>query len=96
MGDLLWMVQWAGFHLGYAARWTLILAMRERPLSPGADDRVRRLLTRATVNGWIIELERTVPHGPGYVLTRKGERALAQYERREAARGIRRTRHESI
>jgi hypothetical protein len=96
MGDLLWMVQWAGFHLGYAARWTLILAMRERPLDPVADDRVGRLLTRATSNGWISELESTGPDDPGYVLTRKGERALAQYERRRAARGIDRTRGESI
>jgi hypothetical protein len=85
MGDLLWMVRWAGFHLGYAVRWTLILAMRESPLSRFADDEVDRLLTKATSNGWIRELKRTAPYGPGYVLTRKGERALAQHKRRKAA-----------
>ena len=93
MGDLLWMIQWAEFHMGYAARWTLVLAMRERPLSPVADDKVRRLLTRATSNGWISEFGRPVPNGPGYVLTPKGERALAQYERRRAASGLARARH---
>ena len=96
MGDLLWMVRWAGFHLGYAVRWTLILAIREQPadvqhrIRRRLDlDEVDRLLTKAMSNGWIRELKRTLPYGPGYVLTRKGERALAQHKRRKvASRGL--------
>ena len=82
MGDLLWMIQWAEIHLGFAARWTLILALRESPVSRVADDRVDRLLARATANGWIEELERPASPGPLYVLTVEGERALARYEQR--------------
>jgi uncharacterized protein (DUF3084 family) len=90
MGDLLWMIRWAEIHLGFAARRTLILALRESPVSRIADDRVDRLLARATANGWIEELERPAPAGPFYVLTVEGERALARYEQRLAARGMRR------
>jgi hypothetical protein len=89
MGDLLWMIRWAEVHLGYAARRTLMLALRDCPVSSDADDRFDRLLARATANGWIEELERYASAG-GYVLTVEGERALARYEQRQAARGMRR------
>jgi hypothetical protein len=89
MGDLLWMIRWAETHLGYAARRTLMLALRDSPLSGNADDRFDRLLARATANGWIEELEHDASDG-GYVLTDEGERALARYEQRQAARGMRR------
>jgi hypothetical protein len=89
MGDLLWMIRWAEAHLGYAARRTLMLALRDCPLSSDADERFDRLLARATANGWIEEFE---GHGSagGYVLTLEGEHALARYEQRQAARGMRR------
>jgi hypothetical protein len=90
MGDLLWMIQWAEVHLGFAARRTLMLALRECPVSSTADDRVDRLLARATANGWIEALELPASAGLGYVLTAEGERALARYEQRRAASGMRR------
>jgi hypothetical protein len=86
MGDLLWMIRWAEVHLGYAARRTLALALRDSPVSSEADDRLDRLLAKATANGWTEELE---PHG-GYVLTVEGDRALARYEQRQAAAALRR------
>ena len=89
MGDLLWMIRWAEIHLGYAARRTLMLALRECAVSPEADDRFDRLLARATANGWVEELEEPASAG-GYVLTLEGERALARYEQRQAASGMRR------
>ena len=70
--------------MGYAARRTLMLALRDSPVSSAADDRVDRLLAKATANGWIEELDR------GYVLTVEGDRALARYEQRQAAAGMRR------
>src|SRR3954454_1497848 len=88
MGDLLWMIRWAEAHLGYAARRTLMLALRDCPVSGNADDRFDRLLARATANGWIEELEHAA--AGGYVLTVEGERALARYEQRQAASGMRR------
>ena len=84
------MIRWAEIHLGFAARWTLILALRESPVSRVADHRVDRLLARATANGWIEELERPASAGPLYVLTVEGEHALARYEQRQAASGMRR------
>ena len=89
MGDLLWMIRWAEAHLGYAARRTLMLALRDCPVSANADDRFDRLLARAMANGWIEELEHHASDG-GYVLTVAGERALARYEQRQAASGMRR------
>ena len=89
MGDLLWMIRWAEVHLGYAARRTLMLALRDCPVSSDADDRFDRLLARATANGWIEELETQASDG-GYVLTVEGERPLALYEQRQAASGMRR------
>ena len=89
MGDLLWMIRWAEVHLGYAARRTLLLALRDSPVSSDADDRFDRLLAKATANGWIEELERDATDG-GFVLTVAGERALARYEQRQAAAGMRR------
>src|SRR3954452_5321503 len=88
MGDLLWMIRWAEIHLGYAARRTLMLALRDCPVSRDADDRFDRLLARATANGWVEELEHAA--AGGYVLTVEGERALARYEQRQAASGMRR------
>jgi hypothetical protein len=89
MGHLLWMIRWAEVHLGYAARQTLMLALRDCPVSSDADDRFDRLLARATANGWIEELEHHASAG-GYILTVEGERALARYEQRQAASGMRR------
>jgi hypothetical protein len=89
MAHLLWMIRWAEAHLGHAARRTLLLAVRDCPVSIDADHRFDRLLARATANGWIEELEHDASAG-GYVLTVEGERALARYEQRQAASGMRR------
>ena len=59
------------------------------PFPGNADDRFDRLLARATANGWIEELEHDAADGH-HVLTDEGERALARYEQRQAARGMRR------
>jgi hypothetical protein len=89
MGHLLWMIRWAEVHLGYAARRTLMLALRDCPVSSDVDDRFDRLLARATANGWIEELEHHAADG-GFILTVEGECALARYEQRQAASGMRR------
>src|SRR3954471_21769971 len=49
MGDLLWMIRWAEIHLGYAARRTLMLALRDCPVSGDADVSTRMMSIR---RGW--------------------------------------------